>query len=136
MRLSGPKDSDMTARGEFINRSSNVYTGGKRKVSQALWCDKSDHAFSSKDPERQHFAQTQTVPVATGNSYGTPTYQDRMQVTEEIDICGPCWKSGGVMAEKAIPASPTLDDMQQYNDDWQAGYNAAIDHLTTERSHP
>lgn len=95
-------------------------------MSQAIWCDKGDHAFSSKDPERQHFAQTQTVPVQTGNTYGRPTIQDRVQVTEEIDICGPCWKSGGVMAQKEIPPQ-TLDDMQRESDTWQAGYDAAME---------
>lgn len=63
-------------------------------MSQSLWCDKGDHAFSSKDEDKQHFSQTQTVKFPTGNSYGRTTYEDRREVTEELDICGPCWKTG------------------------------------------
>lgn len=73
-------------------------------MSQAIWCDKGAHAFSEKDEERQHFTQTRTVKLHTGNSYGNDTYQDRQQVTDEIDICGPCWKSanpfGAIQSEK------------------------------------
>lgn len=68
-------------------------------MSTALWCDKGDHAFSAKDPFKQHFSQTQTVTVPTGNSYGRATYEERREVTEELDICGPCWS-------KANPFSP------------------------------
>jgi hypothetical protein len=60
-------------------------------MSQVLWCDKGGHAFSAKDLNRQHFSQTQTVKVPTGNSYGKTTYQERHEVTEEIDMCGACW---------------------------------------------
>ena len=63
-------------------------------MSTAIWCDKGDHAFSAKDTERQHFTQTQLVTVPTGNSYGRTTYEERKEVTEELDICGPCWKTG------------------------------------------
>lgn len=62
-------------------------------MSEAKWCDKGDHPFSAKDPEKQHFVNTHEEPVLTGNSYGRATYQQREIVTEEMDICGPCWKS-------------------------------------------
>jgi len=60
-------------------------------MSGVIWCDKGDHPFSAKDKFRQHFVNTHTVDVLTGNSYGNPTYQPRQEVTEEMDICGPCW---------------------------------------------
>jgi hypothetical protein len=60
-------------------------------MSGVLWCDKGDHPFSVKDVNKQHFVSTHTVPKLTGNSYGTPTYQDRQEIVEEIDICGPHW---------------------------------------------
>lgn len=99
------------------------------EMSAALWCDKGEHAFSAKDQDRQHFASTHTVPVQTGNSYGRPVYQDRVEVTEEIDICGPCWKSGGVFATKEIqtPQQPTLDELENESDAWQRGYMAGQD---------
>lgn len=75
-------------------------------MSQALWCDKGDHAFSAKDPNKQHFTQTQTIEVPTGNSYGRTTYQAREEVTEELDICGPCWS-------KANPFSPDNEKPKQ-----------------------
>jgi hypothetical protein len=96
-------------------------------MSQALWCDKGEHAFSGKDPDKQHFVNTHEVQVPTGNSFGRATYQERVEVTEEIDICGPCWKSGGILSEKAAIPPQTLDDLQKENDDWQRGYEAAMD---------
>jgi hypothetical protein len=82
-------------------------------MSTALWCDKGDHSFSAKDPDKQHFSQTQTVSVNTGNSYGRATYQDRQEITEELDICGPCWKKTNPFqpqeeAEK-LPKALTVD---------------------------
>lgn len=71
-------------------------------MSTALWCDKGDHAFSAKDPLKQHFSQTQTVTVPTGNNYGRTTYEERREVTEELDICGPCWS-------RANPFSPDAE---------------------------
>jgi hypothetical protein len=80
------------------------YRRTEEKMSSALWCDKGEHAFSAKDLNRQHFTQTQTVTVNTGNSYGRPTYQDRQEVTEELDICGTCWlKSNPFSAEETKP---------------------------------
>lgn len=75
-------------------------------MSEVKWCDKGDHAFSAKDPGRQHFTQTQTVKVHTGNSYGNPTYQDQKEVTEELDICGPCWSKTNPFSPDSGPAKP------------------------------
>lgn len=125
--ISRAKGSDMTSRGQFIGRQLYQKTEEIPAMSAALWCDKGDHAFSSKDPDKQHFVNTHTVEVPTGNSFGRPTYQERVEVTEEIDICGPCWKSGGILAKKEIPNQPTLDEMEKENEDWQRGYDAAMD---------
>lgn len=51
-------------------------------MSQALWCDKGGHAFSAKDPDKEHYTSTRSVP--NGNLV--------QQVTAELDICGPCTK--------------------------------------------
>lgn len=73
-------------------------------MSTALWCDKGDHAFSAKDPLKQHFSQTQTVTVPTGNNYGRATYEERREVTEELDICGPCWSKANPFSKNNPPA--------------------------------
>lgn len=97
-------------------------------MSTALWCDKGEHAFSAKDPDKQHFTKTQEVQVETGNSYGTRTYQPRMEITEELDICGPCWKSGNDFA-KPKEILPTLDDLEKAKQDYEDGYNAAMEKI-------
>ncbi len=98
-----------------------------KHVSVALWCDKGQHAFSEKDENRQHFTQTKKVDVLTGNSYGQPTYQQRQEVTEELDICGPCWAKGNDFepAKVAEINSPTLDELEQDDENYRAGYAAA-----------
>ena len=102
-------------------------------MSTALWCDKSDHAFSANDPDKQHFVNTHEVQVPTGNSFGRATYQERIEVTEEIDICGPCWKSGGILAKKELPAQPTLDDLEKEKDDYERGWDAAVNTMASPR---
>lgn len=48
-------------------------------MSNALWCDAGDHAFSEKDPDKRHFTETREV--------------DGKPVTEVIDWCGEHAKS-------------------------------------------
>jgi hypothetical protein len=60
-------------------------------MSAALWCDKGSHSFSANDRDKQHFTQTQTVQVATLDTWGNPMHAPRREVTEELDICGKCW---------------------------------------------
>lgn len=48
--------------------------GGITQMSNALWCDAGEHAFSDKDPEKRHFTETREV--------------DGKPVTEVIDWCG------------------------------------------------
>lgn len=133
-------------RGQEFPTNRRVYLDN---MSISLWCDiddpetnafgQSGHAFSSKDPDKRHFAQTQTVSVHTGNSYGSPTYQDRQEVTEELDMCGYHWRKSNPFLAKnkpEIPAPPTLQDLEETNSEWQAGYDAATDHYLSGKPHP
>lgn len=95
------------------------------EVSKVLWCDKNEHPFSAKDPQRQHFTQTQTVPVMTGNSYGHPTYQDRQEVTEELDICGPCWAKQNPFQKDD---QPTLQELEARDTGYREGFEAGENH--------
>lgn len=71
-------------------------------MSNALWCDINDpetnvkgqigHSFSDRDEDMQHFRNTHTVKVPTGNSYGRATYQDREEITTEMHVCGYHWR--------------------------------------------
>jgi hypothetical protein len=103
-------------------------------MSGCLWCDKGEHSFSAKDPDRQHFTNTHTERVPTGNSYGRTTYQDQVEVTEEIDICGPCWKSSGLFAKNKpeIPAQPTLEDLEKDDDSYRRGYDAGVESILSK----
>ena len=111
-------------------------------MSASLWCDINDpetnvpnqigHSFSEKDPERQHFAQTQMVPIRTGDSFGRPTYQDREQVTDELDMCGYHWRKQNpfhAQNQPEIPAPPTLQDLEEKDNEWRAGYDAAMEKI-------
>jgi hypothetical protein len=94
-------------------------------MSLVVWCDKGNHPFSGKDPNRQHFTQTKMVDVPTGNSYGQPTYQERQQVTSEMDICGPCWADENPFEPKEKDAVPELE---LDSETWQAGFDAGEAH--------
>lgn len=50
--------------------------GGMSAMSQALWCDPGDHAFSGRDPERSRYTRTHVDP-ATGD-----------EKVEVFDTCG------------------------------------------------
>lgn len=91
----------MVSRSDFVGKPKTE----ERKLSQAIWCDTGKHAFSEKDPDRQHFAQTRQVRVKAGNSFGEPIWQDRKEVTEELDVCGPCWRKQNLFLEAASPDS-------------------------------
>lgn len=115
-------------------------------MSHALWCDYDDpatngiglvgHAFSDSDSDKQHYTKTRTVKINTGNSYGIATYQDRQEVTEEIDICG-MHASGRAFSTKGIHApdnTPTLADLEKENSNWQAGYEAAMERVLNNQA--
>lgn len=82
-------------------------------MSAALWCDSGEHAFSSKDPDKQHFTKQRAVKVPTGNSYGTTTYSDQREIVEEFDICGPCASSIGLFqGDTDKPKTKVLETKQ------------------------
>lgn len=83
-----------------------------RLMSEALWCDRKEHPFSKKDPDRKHF--TQSTFDALGN-----------EEVEELDFCGDCAKE---MANKRTVKAKTIvrrnivkpsddDDDDDYRDD-------------------
>ncbi len=103
-------------------------------MSNSLWCNIDDpetnvphqigHSMSIDDPDRQHFEQTRTVQVPTGNSYGRATYQDRQEVTTSIDMCGYHWrKQNPFSAQEDAPKEITVDEE---NEDFLRGYHEGI----------
>jgi hypothetical protein len=64
---------------------------GKVIMSQALWCDAGEHAFTSRDPKREHWQRT--LRDENGEEIEIPW-----------DVCGPCATGGGTpgfnMAER------------------------------------
>jgi hypothetical protein len=79
-------------------------------MSEAKWCDTGNHAFSATDEDAQHFSQTRTVKVRTGDNYGRDTYQERQVVTTEVDVCGPCFNKSNPFQKDASPAALPKDD--------------------------
>lgn len=115
----------------YLGQSSDVF--GREfpytervSMSNALWCDKGEHAFSAKDQFKQHFVNTHSEPVLTGNSYGNPTYQNREIVTEEMDICGPCWSKDNPFTtpEPSAIEMAEAEAEQSAAEMWEAKFNA------------
>lgn len=111
-------------------------------MSNALWCDVDDtetnafgqvgHPFSDLDPMKKHYRETEEVEIHTGNSYGTPTYQKREEVTVERDMCGyHREKRNPFLAKKEItpPANPTLEELEDDDAQYRAGYDAAMEKI-------
>lgn len=111
-------------------------------MSDSLWCDVDDpemnvkgqigHPFSSKDANRRHYEQTVPVQVPTGNSYGQTTFQERLEVTEVLDMCGYHYAKTNPfqpLQEKKIQA------LERENEDWQRGYEAGEAHRSYVESH-
>jgi hypothetical protein len=113
-------------------------------MTDASWCNINDpetnvigqegHAFNSEDPDAQRFTQTRRVNVPTGDSYGRPTYQERQEVTEVINICGYHWAKQNPFRQNeptAIPADIVTDIDEAETaaatadaDMWRARYEA------------
>jgi hypothetical protein len=95
-------------------------------MSGVLWCDKGEHAFSRKDKFKRHFEDTHEVEVYTGNSYGNPTYQQRQEIHEEIDICGPCFAADNPFASPETPAIEVAEAEAEQSaaEMWEAKFNA------------
>lgn len=56
-------------------------------MSQALWCDATEHPFSARDAERQRIS----ITVFDDNG---------QEVLEARDFCGPCAKAAGLVKPK------------------------------------
>ena len=107
-------------------------------MSDTIWCDINDpetnvkgqigHPFSSKDLNSQHFEQSQPVSVPTGNSYGTPTYQERQRVTNTLDVCGYHFAKQNPFQAPADETPKALTVLEEQNQQWQAGYEAGEEH--------
>lgn len=117
-------------------------------MSQSLWCDVDDadmnarnmigHPFSGNDPEKHHFADTRPIEVHTGNSYGQPTYQNREEVTDEFDMCGYHWNKRNPFSAKReaiTPPKPTLEELEEDDNDYRRGYEAGVDHTLNAVGH-
>lgn len=70
-----------------------------QNMSQAIWCDQGGHAFSAKDPDREHY--TSSRQVKEGNIV--------QQVTAELDICGECKQKMRFSEVPAISATVVQD---------------------------
>lgn len=89
-----------------VVRSISSFTSPPPKIeketqhmSQALWCDKGAHAFSAKDPDREHYTSTRNVK--DGNIV--------TQVTAELDICGACMRDTTFSEVPAISGAVVQD---------------------------
>lgn len=115
-------------------------------MGSALWCDVDDpemnipnyvgHPFPAKDPDRKHFAQTEMVQVPTGNSYGQTTYQQREEITEEIEMCGyhrmkmqNPFQTRRQITNGEKEEQPTLEDLEMEDEQYRAGYDAAMERV-------
>jgi hypothetical protein len=109
-------------------------------MSQSAWCNINDketnapfqvgHAFNADDEDREHFTKTRKVNVETGNSYGRPTYQERQEVTETLDMCGyHSRKQAGLFQATPEITAEVIDDIEAEADQadadmWKARYEA------------
>ena len=68
-------------------------------MSQALWCDWGNHAFSSNDQERHRLSESKMEK--------DPEYGGQREVTIVVDVCGPCWTNNNpFQANAEKPALP------------------------------
>lgn len=80
-------------------------------MSQAIWCDWGDHAFSSNDPDRHRLSETKMEK--------DPEYRDNQrEVTTVVDVCGPCWSTGNPFRKDADKTAIPQDEsyLQGYRD--------------------
>lgn len=132
--------------GNYLGPASNAFTEGNRpKMADTIWCEIDDpetnmtnqigHPFSSKDPDKRHYSDTRTVDVPTGNSYGRTTFQQREEVTEEFDMCGYHYRKQNPFLARNKPEIPapetskTLDELEREDQEYRAGYDAAMDRI-------
>ncbi len=75
----------------------------------ALWCKVGQHSFDPDDPDKHSFAETRTVQRLTGNSYGSPVYQDQEEQTGRITVCGPCYAKTRPFQQSPQAIPPGVD---------------------------
>lgn len=80
------------------------------------------HPFPSTDPDMQHFTQTRTVEVPTGNNYGRPTFQDRQEVTTELYMCGYHWRKQNPFQAAPKTAINAEYAKSEQNEEYLRGY--------------
>lgn len=78
---------------EYQNYRATMGRTMEDMMSQALWCDSGEHAFSERDPDRQHLERTALDQA--GN-----------QITEPIDICGSCAQQNGLLKPSTLYPRP------------------------------
>jgi hypothetical protein len=95
--------------------------GGMQNMSQALWCDAGDHAFSARDIEKKHGEWT-VYDANLGK-----------EVTEPYDTCG---KHAGMFQPGMANAVPTGADKVLYEEflEWKAGINRPAIQATLDDS--
>lgn len=84
----------------FSNPPPKIMKEEGQPMSAALWCDKKGHAFSAKDPDREHYTSTRNV---TNGNITT-------QMTAELDICGPCTKDVVLFEAPQITSGAPIQD--------------------------
>ena len=111
------------------SNEKDVYSNQMETWTQALWCDVGEHPFSSKDPDKHSFGETRNVSRLTGNSYGQPVYQDQVEETDRITICGPCYaKQRPFQKLSEIPPGVDKKTYTRYLEE-QAGMTPLIDDI-------
>jgi hypothetical protein len=129
----------MVSRGEFIQLAPDE-SEQVSPMSQSAWCNINDketnapfqigHAFNADDEDREHFTKTRKVNVPTGDSYGRPTYQERQEITETLDMCGyHSRKQAGLFQKTPEITAEVIDDIEAEADQadadmWKARYEA------------
>lgn len=72
-------------------------------MSEAIWCDMGDHAFSANDPERHRLSESKMVD-------SPDSYNGKKEVTTIVDVCGPCWRTRNPFQEPATPSAIPEDE--------------------------
>lgn len=111
-------------------------------MAKVLWCNVNDpetnyvhqigHPFSADDPDQKNYAQTEMVDVTVGDNYGRPMRQKREEVTEEFQMCGYHFNKSNPFKNSPKElgnGQATLDDLEKRNNEWQAGYDAAMERI-------
>lgn len=88
-----------SAAAELVNQTGQTLAQLMRgSMSQALWCDATDHAFSANDPHRQRLSiATGVVDPDTGEAVIDPATGKQKEVLQARDFCGECARAAGLI---------------------------------------